>query len=608
MEIIKRPGYKFRPFLCFFRGSVNYSIIVTVRILFAGLLLIYSLLYPSELYCETNLNLSLLWRYFPVGNVYDQPACDSEGNIYFTSRGKRLYALSKNGKELWSYENRSEFVTPIVVGFDSSIVVGDKGKNIICFYPNGEIKWKLTFSRGRARRIALGFNGDFYVVTDAVLYAISYFGRLKWGYRFGSRITAGPVVTYSGDIALCTNRGVYLIDKNGEAKWKFDTDFSPNVCIGALNGDIIIGGMDKLVALDIRGRMSWRYIVNGKIIGLLESEDRNVFGVTSNGYLYIVDSRGKLIGSYELGIGIKVLDALIRIESGICKYLLLMHSDRTVIFLSLGLANNRGIDNVVKLKIYKFIMAKGINGLFFNKNLYISLNDWSLGKFVFPFKPFLKIGNINRGWIRYLHDGFHSSMVGFEKHYSSGVYLGMIASVKSDNYELAIRALNEIRSYLDGRKFLPLYADQMEKICRYSLSKSSLSGAGKPLASLKYAAIDVLRRLKTRSAEVILERFVRNERDPDVIVACIRALGDIGFDPYNDVFEAMVNISKRYADNDRIMVEVVRSLGKMVRINGVRKSKNVLSLLIKISYGEYNSRVVKNLANAILNKILSGKI
>jgi len=559
------------------------------RLLVAFILLLH-ILSPRWVYPEGKGKLSLLWSYFAFGNICYPPTIDAYNNLYFTSRGARLYALSKGGKELWSYENDCEFATPVVIGFDGSIVLGDVEGNILCFYPNGERRWEVAV-RDIPKRIALGFNGYFYVITGTTLYAISYFGTLRWKYQFGSPVTAPPLVTEDGDVVVATERALYLIGANGENRWKIAAGFVPRVCIGGMERRIYAGGAGKIVGIDARGELLWEYFVGERIIGLLGDKRGMIFGVTERGDLYVVNKRGTLIGKWAIGVeGIRGVDTLIFAKEGSARYLLILHSDRYVVFVFID-SGNLGKD---RIKIYKFHMNEQINAvMMMDHALYISFGDWSLRKF-----------SLSDGiWNSYLRNSFHISQVGVVRgDRISGVCLGLMASVKSNSPKLSMRALRSIKNYLGGRVFIPLYAGEIEEICGYVLGSEE-----KSWVTLKLSAIELLGKLKTRGAEVILERFVLNENNTDLIVACVEALGEIGFDPYGDVFGTFLELSRHYGSNGSVMRAIVKGLGRMVHLNGIRKSKNAISLLIRISCGPYG-REVRNAARKLLQQILKEKI
>ena len=144
--------------------------------------------------CAIDIEGNLRWTLTTDGPVYSSPAVSPDGNsIYACSEDGRLYALARDGSELWSFETGAFSV------IDGAILASP----------------------------AVGPNGTVYIggLYDSNLYALDpNNGSTKWVCDFNSEgwLFASPVISPDGTIyqTLLYDPNVYAIDaNNGNIIW-----------------------------------------------------------------------------------------------------------------------------------------------------------------------------------------------------------------------------------------------------------------------------------------------------------------------------------------------------------------------------------------------------
>ncbi len=541
---------------------------------------LFFLIYISVLDADSPV-LSLLWKYASKGNIVCQPAIDYYGNLYFSSKGRKVYALAKNGKELWVFDTAGEVTTPIVVGFDNSIFVGgrklDYGGWVGSLYPNGKPRWKKVLNNYPVG-IAIGFNGNVYVGAKNNLYAFNYYGKELWRYTFSKEINVTPVVDYGDNVIICSGDGLFSIAPDGEKRWFFHLGFKPKVCVADKSGNIYVGG-GRVVALNIQGGVLWDYVATGEVRSIFLGTGGRVFSLTSNGDLYVINSRGTLEKKYSTHATVR--ESFNLFTEGF-SFLLAGIETRGVFLLSGNLHSDL-------IRVYRFPMRDGVNNLVYTgESMYVALNNWNLYRFNIEGMSRGEWKNIKGLWNRFLHDNFHTSRAGALGDMWGSNYKRLKALSEGYNINLVSRALREVKEYLGGNVFLPLYAPEIENICKTIID----SGVGKR-KSFRLEVSYLLGKLKTRNAVVMLERLIRNESDSFFISVYIRSLGEIGVDPYRDILATLLDVVYRYSSDTRVMFSVIDSLGSIIEINGIKKSRDYISVLARIAYGDYSDTVRK---------------
>ncbi len=195
----------------------------------------------------------LKWR-FQAGlgrvKIFSSPALDSEGNIFFGTQGKRLFAVNASGKAIWNVETNGDNDSTPSVQKDTVFFGSDDNKVRALDTKTGELKWEAELGESIRAPITTGKNGVIYAATysqkpfveaidantgqsrwrffiepgDGAMYGIQsgiledeegylYFGgrdgyvycltpqgKLQWRYKTGDQVDSGPVLDKNGTL------------------------------------------------------------------------------------------------------------------------------------------------------------------------------------------------------------------------------------------------------------------------------------------------------------------------------------------------------------------------------------------------------------------------
>jgi outer membrane protein assembly factor BamB len=141
-----------------------------------------------------DINGNLRWTHSTAGRVYSSPAVSADGNsIYVGSQDGKLYALGRDGSELWNFETDGLGITggailssPAIGSNGTVYVAGFYDPNLYALDPNnGSVKWVCTFASGGwpFASPVVAADGTIYqvLVCDSNLYAIEpNDGSVRW--------------------------------------------------------------------------------------------------------------------------------------------------------------------------------------------------------------------------------------------------------------------------------------------------------------------------------------------------------------------------------------------------------------------------------------------
>ena len=92
--------------------------------------------------------LNKVWQYPDNINVYGGAPIDygvaigPGGTIYFTDTGRKLTALSSDGKKIWELGEPYSMERGPSIGADSTIYCSTDGNGLLAITPQGTVKWK----------------------------------------------------------------------------------------------------------------------------------------------------------------------------------------------------------------------------------------------------------------------------------------------------------------------------------------------------------------------------------------------------------------------------------------------------------------------------------
>ncbi|UTB34090.1 MAG: PQQ-binding-like beta-propeller repeat protein [Methanobacterium sp. ERen5] len=113
------------------------------------------------------------WTYY--GDITDSsPAIGSDGTIYFGSDDGKLHAVNPNGTKKWTYSTGWNIDSSPTIGSDGTIYFGCYENKLYALNPNGTKKWTYTVGDSVELSPAIGSDGTIYIGNyDGNLYAIS---------------------------------------------------------------------------------------------------------------------------------------------------------------------------------------------------------------------------------------------------------------------------------------------------------------------------------------------------------------------------------------------------------------------------------------------------
>jgi len=262
-----------------------------------------------------------------LGEVVQAPAIASDGTIYVTGTGYRLYALYPNGSVKWYFDAGHTGIrsSPAISPWGTIYFAGGGGfgeSRIWAVLPDGREYWNHSIGYTEAS-VAIA-NNTIYVSTGRILYAYYPNGIEKWNFSFG--IPGGwgatfttPSIASDGTIYIATGGKVpgelgdyyylYAFYPDGTVKWRFNTTTPITGTPGiASDGTILFRQEDTawwnpdwLVALYPNGTLKWKVhsLGNWGSDGIVTTADGTIY-VADNTGLHAFNPDGTLKWEYSL--------------------------------------------------------------------------------------------------------------------------------------------------------------------------------------------------------------------------------------------------------------------------------------------------------------------
>jgi outer membrane protein assembly factor BamB len=167
-----------------------------------------------------------LWT-FDGGGSYGQdlsttPALLPDGTVLWPGPNSTLFALSPQGKMLWSARLSAQPLSPVVMK-DGSIVVGDTAGKLEDLVPGGSgapsVRWALELGGTSFGSPALGADGTIYTTTEQGLVAVRD-GHVLWRFPARSPSEVSAAVAPDGTVIFGTNDSEYGISPQGKELWR----------------------------------------------------------------------------------------------------------------------------------------------------------------------------------------------------------------------------------------------------------------------------------------------------------------------------------------------------------------------------------------------------
>ena len=90
----------------------------------------------------------LKWTFQTQGAIASSPAIGKDGTIYFGSGDKKLYAITRSGKQKWAFETQREVDSSPAIRKDGTILFGSWDSHLYALNPDGSILWKYKSDGG----------------------------------------------------------------------------------------------------------------------------------------------------------------------------------------------------------------------------------------------------------------------------------------------------------------------------------------------------------------------------------------------------------------------------------------------------------------------------
>jgi len=190
---------------------------------------------------------------------------------------------SENGKVLWSFSTDSPVISS--PAYSNNFYFGSSNGVVYAVSKDGREVWRTRLGGSIETTPAVAFGRVYVGAGDGSLYALNASnGKLLWKYTTGGPIVASPIVSLNGIVYVGSADGkVYALDaKNGELVWSDNTGASIEVTPVLDNGMLFVCSSDGTIRA--YGKPSFTSAIPG---WELPSPPRNLTAVGGVGYILL---------------------------------------------------------------------------------------------------------------------------------------------------------------------------------------------------------------------------------------------------------------------------------------------------------------------------------
>lgn len=179
---------------------------------------VYVLALDQTLYALDRTDGSYLWEFQtgrPISNLAS--ALTQAEDIVFGSQDPWIYAVDRDGFELWSYITETGLsASPVIDDYRNTYVPTQNGK-LYSFDIFGDLNWVFDTQATLKASPVLGNAEEIYVGNEAgELFAPSTFtGQLQWSRRFEHAITGKLVLDQAGKLYVTLSNGEVVVLQTG---------------------------------------------------------------------------------------------------------------------------------------------------------------------------------------------------------------------------------------------------------------------------------------------------------------------------------------------------------------------------------------------------------
>jgi outer membrane protein assembly factor BamB len=256
-----------------------------------------------------SLSLSLLKTFNAGGPVFSSPAIDVNGNAYFGSEDGHVYALDKDGNQLWAYQTGGKIDSSPSIASDGTIYIGSNDSNLYALNPNGSVKWTYKATASITSGTSIGADGTVYFVTsDSMLNALVPPGTLKWASKIGRVLYSSPAIASDGTLYIGSIDGyLFSVSSSGNVNWKANY-------LGVITQPVITpqgwivcdNSVDFAFAVDSTNTLQWGFDTDGIVDqgGAAVGPDGSSYLGSDSGTLYSISPSGIINWKYSAGAAI----------------------------------------------------------------------------------------------------------------------------------------------------------------------------------------------------------------------------------------------------------------------------------------------------------------
>ncbi len=148
------------------------------------------------------------------------------GTVLWPGPRHRLFALSPDGRLLWTLPGRADLLTPVLDPVGHVLVVADGSGSINGYRLASEARqpqrlWTRQLGSASYGSPVVAADGSIYQTADNSLYAVSPAGRPRWMVRTPSTVETSPAIADHGIVVFGSNdRYEYGVNANGHVRWR----------------------------------------------------------------------------------------------------------------------------------------------------------------------------------------------------------------------------------------------------------------------------------------------------------------------------------------------------------------------------------------------------
>jgi hypothetical protein len=242
--------------------------------------------YPIEVVERPGPGGHILWS-LQTDHYYgmSRPAVGADGRIYATGAAGPLYAISPDGRALWTVQGAGG-VRPPAVAPDGTVYFSGAGATITAASPNGEFLWQYQAPSNAGPMFVgptVGPDGKVYAVTeeepglgtDFGALALTPGGQLAWsrsgGYNFRHSPRGWELAFSGGNAVFATGQGGPLTGNPGVHALAMEDGAPRWTRVGIRD-----------VQADSAGRLYWLGAINNNYIGSYEASGEQRWVVSYN--------------------------------------------------------------------------------------------------------------------------------------------------------------------------------------------------------------------------------------------------------------------------------------------------------------------------------------